>query len=239
MALAMQDVRGSSASLSVSGRRLTLAVRRPNAGADGRATRSYNPAPLALGIYGALAALTLGVEILRGESPLETESLLELPPWSRHLASVAGGALLAALTIRASRAFVARWGWARTLHSDLRPAVRHAGDGSLLVLGAASGIAEELFFRGLLVPSTGVVLSALAFGALHQLRGRTGWIWASWAGLMGVLFGSLFLATGSLLGPLFAHATINVLNLRFLRDTDVEPPEPRQLGGLLSRRTQV
>jgi membrane protease YdiL (CAAX protease family) len=121
------------------------------------------------------------------------------------------------------------------LHADLRPAVRDAGDGTILVLGLASGIAEELFFRGLLAPALGLVVSSVAFGGLHQLRGRVGWIWASWACVMGLLFGSLFLATGSLLGPIVAHASINVMNLRFLRDTDVEPRKPRRLGGLLGR----
>ena len=52
---------------------------------------------------------------------------------------------------------------------------------------------------------------------------------------MGLVFGALFLATGSLLGPLVAHAVINVANLRFVRDTEVEEPKPRRLGGLLRR----
>jgi membrane protease YdiL (CAAX protease family) len=197
--------------------------------------RRHGPAPLALAVYGALSVLTLGVAFARGQSPLEVDGWLDLPDWSRHLASVAAGAGLAALTVYATRLFVKRWGWAKLLHADLRPAVRDAGDATLLVLGIASGLAEELFFRGLLAPTIGLGLSSLAFGALHQLRGRTGWIWASWAALMGLLFGTLFLATGSLLGAIVAHAAINVMNLRFLRDTDVEPRRPRPLGGLLGK----
>jgi hypothetical protein len=184
-------------------------------------------------VYGGLSLLTLGVAFARDESPIETAPWLDVPGPARHALSVAAGALLAWATVRSSRMFVRRWGWARMLHSDLRPAVRDAGDATVLVLGVASAIAEELFFRGLLVPMLGLVLSSLAFGALHQLRGRVGWIWALWAAVMGLLFGGLFVATGSLVGPILAHATINVLNLRFLRDTDVDPtPRPR-LGGLL------
>jgi membrane protease YdiL (CAAX protease family) len=119
------------------------------------------------------------------------------------------------------------------LHADLRPAVRDTSDATLLVLGLSSGIAEELFFRGVLAPALGLLVSSIAFGALHRLRGRVGWIWASWAAVMGLLFGALFFATGSLVGPIVAHASINVVNLRFLRDTDVEPRKPRRLGGLL------
>jgi membrane protease YdiL (CAAX protease family) len=188
-------------------------------------------------VYGALSLLTIGVAIARGESPVEIDAgaWLSLAGWLRHTASVAGGVVLALATVRATRAFVGRCGWAKALHADLRPAVREASDGTLLVLGIASGVAEELFFRGLMAPALGLVLSSLAFGALHQLRGRAGWVWATWAAVMGLLFGALFLSTGSLLGPIVAHASINVVNLRFLRDTDVEPAEPRRLGGLLRR----
>jgi membrane protease YdiL (CAAX protease family) len=192
------------------------------------------PAPLALVVYGALSLLTLGVALARGKSPVETDAWMgDLPAWLLHFASIAGGVVLASATVRATRIFVKRWGWAKMLHADLRPAVRDAGDGTILVLGIASGVAEELFFRGLLTPTLGLVVSSIAFGGLHQLRGRVGWIWAGWATIMGLLFGSLFLATGSLLGPIVAHVAINVINLRFLRDTDVQPKKPRRLGGLL------
>ena len=46
-------------------------------------------------------------------------------------------------------------------------------------------------------------------------RGRAGWVWTIWAGIMGFLFGGLFLATGSLIGPLLAHVAINVLTNYF------------------------
>lgn len=193
------------------------------------------PAALALLVYGTLSLLTVGVAFVRGEGPLVTSAWIDLPAWSRHLASVVGGVLLAIATVGATRAFVRRWRWAKLLHADLRPAVRNAPDATLFVLGVAGAASEELFFRGLLAPALGLLLSSLAFGALHRLRGRTGWIWAGWAFVMGALFGALFLATGSLVGPLLAHAGINVANLRFLRDTDVEPPKPRRLGGLLGQ----
>jgi membrane protease YdiL (CAAX protease family) len=51
---------------------------------------------------------------------------------------------------------------------------------------------------------------------------------------MGLLFGVLFAATGSLAGPVVAHLAINAANLRFLRDTDPAPAR-RELGGLLRR----
>lgn len=193
------------------------------------------PAPLALGVYGSFTAITLAVAWALGRSPFTAEPWVAAPELLRHVASIAAGLFIAAVTVRATRALVKRWSWVRALHADLRPSIRDSGDATLVVLGIASAIGEELFFRGLLAPAVGVVLSSLAFGALHQLRGRAGWVWTGWATLMGLVFGTLFLATGSLLGPLVAHAAINVTNLRFLRDTEVDPPKPRRLGGLLGR----
>ncbi|MBS2013902.1 MAG: CPBP family intramembrane metalloprotease [Deltaproteobacteria bacterium] len=189
-------------------------------------------------VYGSLAAVAVAAAVVQGRSPLAVEPALPFGSWSvlGHVVSLLGGAALALLTIGATRQFVRRWDWARSLHSHLRPAVRHAGGGTLLMLGIASAIGEELFFRGLLTTTFGIVVSSIAFGLLHQTRGRARWVWAGWATVMGVLFAGLFLATGSLLGPLVAHAAINVANLRFLRDTDLDPPKLRRLGGLLADR---
>jgi membrane protease YdiL (CAAX protease family) len=112
--------------------------------------------------------------------------------------------------------------------------VHGAGDAEIAAIAAASASAEELLFRGLLVPVVGVVLSSLVFGAMHQVRGRARWGWMAWATVMGLLFGTTFAMTGSLVGPLLAHTAINHFNLRFLRDHDPSPPGSR-LGGLLNR----
>jgi membrane protease YdiL (CAAX protease family) len=202
--------------------------------------RPIAPIPRALGawagpvlIYGALGLVAIGAALARGQSPVGAEAWLPLGGLLGHVASLAGGLLLAVGTIKATRHFVRHWGWARALHADLRPGIRHAGEGAIVVLGVASAASEELFFRGLLATTFGLIASSLAFGLLHQTRGRVRWVWATWATVMGFLFGGLFLATGSLIGPLLAHAAINIANLRFIRDTDVEAPKPRRLGGIL------
>ncbi|MBX3186796.1 MAG: CPBP family intramembrane metalloprotease [Labilithrix sp.] len=191
-------------------------------------------------VYGALSAVVIGAAIARGHSPVtlgaaEAWLIPAESPALAHGVSVVAGALLAAATISATRHLVRRWSWARALHANLRPAIRSASDGTIVVLGVASAIGEELFFRGLLATTFGLVASSLVFGLLHQMRGRVRWVWAGWATVMGFLFGGLFFATGSLVGPLVAHALINIANLRFLRDNDLEPPRPRRLGGLLGR----
>jgi membrane protease YdiL (CAAX protease family) len=150
------------------------------------------------------------------------------------LASLGAGVCVGAGTIAATQTLVRRAAWARALHSALRPAVHGAADGSLLALAVASGLGEELLFRGLLVQVIGIAASSLVFGALHQIRGRARWWWMALAAGMGVVLALIFRATGSLLGPIVAHAAINAANLRYLRDNDPEPRR-RPLGGLLQR----
>jgi hypothetical protein len=50
------------------------------------------------------------------------------------------------------------------------------------------------------------------------------------------LLGATFKLTGSLAGPIAAHALVNGLNLRYLKLHDPEPPR-RVLGGLLGERS--
>ena len=86
----------------------------------------------------------------------------------------------------------------------------------LILLSTASGFCEEIFFRGLLLPKIGIILSSLAFGLLH-LPGRRFWIYALWASLSGALFGFLFLTFNSLWIPITAHATNNIIGMMLLK----------------------
>lgn len=203
------------------------------------------PVVLAVAIYAAFAVLSVVAAAARGRSPIGTTAWLPFDaldavlPWAGSVlaavVSVALGLALALVTVHATRAFVTRYGWAKVLHADLRPAIRHASGAMLLVLGVASAASEELLFRGLLGTLVGIVPAAVAFGLVHQVPGRGRVAWIVWATVMGLLFGLVFSLTGSLLGSFVAHAVVNVQNLRFLRDTDVEPPPERRLGGLLRR----
>jgi membrane protease YdiL (CAAX protease family) len=85
------------------------------------------------------------------------------------------------------------------------------GDAFLLAL--ASGVAEEMFFRGALQPAVGIVWASLAFGACHFLPRRELAIWSLYAVAMGFAFGWLFEWTGSLLAPIVAHTVVNGINL--------------------------
>lgn len=87
---------------------------------------------------------------------------------------------------------------------------REIGGGALLAAG------EELFFRGVLLEGiahraglgagAGLVVSALAFGALHRLRDPRLAPFALWAVWEGVVLGSLYLVFGSLMVSMMVHA---------------------------------
>jgi membrane protease YdiL (CAAX protease family) len=189
---------------------------------------------LMVGAYGAAGASAAGVSLVLGYDPVTRDAWLGTRGVAAVLLSVGLGVCLGATTVAASRIMVRRAAWARALHAALRPAVHGAGTGGLLALAVASAVGEELLFRGLLLQLVGLVVSSLVFGALHQIRGPARWAWMGWATVMGLLFGGIFAATGSLIGPIAGHALINGANLRFLRDNDPSP-RPRALGGLLRR----
>ncbi len=185
--------------------------------------------------YGFALALTLTVAAAFEQDVLFTPSWLGLANTSAVAWSVVMGLALGVATVLVTRIVVRRARWARVLHAELRPSVRDAPGGTLVVMALASGVGEELLFRGLLTPLVGVVLSSVAFGLVHQVRGPARWVWVAWASVMGLLFALVFRLTGSVAGPVVAHVLINGANLRFLRDTDVEPASGRALGGLLGR----
>ncbi len=161
---------------------------------------------------------------------------LDLDPWTSHAYSGCIGLAFGGLVVVLTPPLVTHSTWVRDLHRDLRPIARAMSPRALLVVGPASGFVEEILFRGLLQPAVGLGPQALIFGAVHYLPGRSRWVWAIWAALVGLILGTIFELTGSLAGPIVAHTLINWLNLRYLRRHDPTPPPPR-LGGLLGQRS--
>lgn len=104
-----------------------------------------------------------------------------------------------------------------------------AADGILLAF--ASGIAEEMFFRGALQPAVGLVWASLVFGACHFLPRRELALWSLYAVAMGFAFGWLFEATGHLAAPIAAHVLVNAVNLpRLARRAEGRPSDDSANG---------
>jgi membrane protease YdiL (CAAX protease family) len=183
-----------------------------------------------MALFAALLAFAL-----RGSLPLKGAAWLPLTPPRDVLYSIALGACFGLLVAIGTRFSVRRFEWAKNLHRELRPLTRGLTATGIVGLAVTSSLGEELLFRGLLQPWLGLWLQALLFGVLHQIAGTSRWVWAGWATLVGFVLGAIFALTGSLAGPLAAHALINGLNLSYLRSHDTEPPHG--LGGLLGSRS--
>jgi membrane protease YdiL (CAAX protease family) len=87
------------------------------------------------------------------------------------------------------------------------------GVGDAVLLALASGVAEEMLFRGALQPSVGIIWASLIFGACHFLPRRELMLWSLYAVLMGFAFGWLYEWTGQLIAPIAAHSLVNGINL--------------------------
>jgi CAAX protease family protein len=186
--------------------------------------------------YALLGSLAAGLAVaLRDGSPFSHPApWLSLEEPLRFGASLLLGVAFAVVLVVSTRVAVERWQWARRLHTDLRPVARNLTRPSIVIIAVLSSLGEELFFRGFLTPFLGgVVLQAVLFGLAHQVPGPSRWVWVSWACLVGLGFGAIFALTGSLVGPIAAHAIVNGYNLTFLRNHDPAPKE-RRLGGLFA-----
>ena len=208
--------------------------------------------------YGVLGVLGASLSVALGGGAFTRAPWLGESPLEGVVASLVLGVAGASLAIILTRVAMQRAAWARALHGELRPLVKDEGGGVILLMALASSVGEELFFRGFLSVTIGVVLSSLAFGALHQVRGRGAVTvrgsapdtpaerarraersaaslgWAASAFAMGIFLSLVYGITGQLVGCIVAHALVNVVNLQYLRDHDPNP-KPRKLGGLLAR----
>lgn len=167
---------------------------------------------------GGLALLALGLGWLSGIDPCRT-----LPGGPTDLAWGVGTA--GALILAFGLAYRSRWGTLAALREQVLGMVWLLfGRGrwpDLLFAACAAGIGEELFFRGWLQPflgeflgtTGGLIGASLAFGLAHP-HSRT---YFALAGVLGILFGWLWLATGSLVGPIVAHALYDLAAIWWLR----------------------
>jgi uncharacterized protein len=83
-----------------------------------------------------------------------------------------------------------------------------------------AAFAEEVFFRGILLPfaarvvgiRAGLVVQAVMFAAVHLIGDPGIWPLAVPLAVVGWVCGWLYVRTGSLAVPIVAHATFNAIN---------------------------
>ncbi|MCP5057825.1 MAG: CPBP family intramembrane metalloprotease [bacterium] len=133
-------------------------------------------------------------------------------PFTSGLVGLVAGLVLVVL----SRMWTSATASGTALAEALGELVRGLSLPAVALLALASGLAEEMLFRGALQAQVGWLLASLLFGAAHYLPGPGLRIWAVFALLAGGIFGGLFVWTGTLVAPVAAHITVNGLNLRWL-----------------------
>jgi len=169
--------------------------------------------------YGAVAIAggTLAYYFAGGQPLVHPRPWFIVPGYAAAPLSAALGVALAFGIVLFTRVTVGRYRWAQRLHLELSPIARRFDSNQIWLLAAMSSLGEELLFRSFLTPLVGLWPAALLFGLLHQVRGPSRWVWALWAFVVGLSFGALFAATGSIVGPILAHALVNGTNLGFLK----------------------
>ncbi len=140
-------------------------------------------------------------------------------PWHDTLYFLAGYGALLLLERLTERVAPAAYRELDRLMRSLGRVLREAGVGhnAAMLLAFASALGEELFFRGALlnalarglgVPAA-LVLQALVFALGHPAPGRAGRLYAVWAFAAGLIFGGLYLLSGSLVPGILAHFLYN------------------------------
>lgn len=135
---------------------------------------------------------------------------------------VLGGALAGAALWSTIPLLLRSPGMRRIWHDVLCPFAATLSTRDVVTVAALSGLTEELFFRGVLLPETGVVVSSLCFGALHALTAT----YFAWATAVGAGMSALTLASDSLVVPIVAHATYNFGALLLLRRSATRAAPP-------------
>jgi membrane protease YdiL (CAAX protease family) len=176
----------------------------------------------AWGLYLFLAlAGAIWIGFQRGVIPLSL--FLDTRRWWLDLGlGLGAGLLLLGLWAAAERIFPL----ARDLEAKLAQALGPLSGSEAFALALLSGFAEELFFRGALQGTVGLVGATILFGLLHSGPGKAFRLWTLFALLAGGVLGLLMHWRGNLLGPVTGHFLVNAVNLRRLAGRAEDSAEP-------------
>ncbi len=126
------------------------------------------------------------------------------------------GVFTAGVVILLGMELTRRFVWAQELEVGFAKILGRLSWQDIFLLALSSSLAEELFFRGALVPTLGIGGAALVFALLHVGPTRVFWVWTAMALGIGLVFGVYFERNQSILAPLVAHFLINLVNLALI-----------------------
>ncbi len=126
-----------------------------------------------------------------------------------------------AVTLLIATRLAERLPFARDMEDEFRRILGRLEIGEILLLAIASGLGEEILFRGVLQPVIGYIPASVIFGVIHTGPSRKFVAWTVFALAIGFLFGAIVLWRGSILSVVTAHALVNGVNLhRICRDVE-------------------
>ncbi len=173
---------------------------------------------LAIGFYSIVTLFALGYaffdRIARGDDGPESEAFLglALPSFGLALAGIGMGLAIVAVTHVGLRALPAVQRASSMLAEILGPLTWKQA----LAVAACSGVGEELLFRGALWPHLDLLGTTFLFGVVHFIPRKQLWAYPLFALGAGLLLGLLRESSGSVFPPMFAHITVNLVNLWWL-----------------------
>jgi membrane protease YdiL (CAAX protease family) len=166
--------------------------------------------------YGAMAAVAVvwrtgvhGEDLLFASSAAAARGV-------HWLSDAALGVGLGLGVVGLSRLMTGLTKWGDRLGRGLAEALGPLSVPNALLLAVASGLAEEMFFRGALQPRIGWVAASLLFGVVHFVPRREFLPWTGFAIAMGFALGAIYEQTGNLVAPTLAHIVVNAMNLPHL-----------------------
>lgn len=164
--------------------------------------------PLAFFFYGLLGLSGIVWVWIRTGNPVPAS----LPGARPFLGLLVGGSVGIAV-VASSAIGIRHSGPMRWLAAEIQGVLGSCSASACFGLALASAVGEEFFFRGAMQPTLGLGLTTVAFGLVHIGPDRRFLIWTAFASVLGLGLGWLLEWTGSLLGCILAHFTINFFNL--------------------------
>ena len=168
--------------------------------------------PVVLVSYAVLAVVAVVWDVFRSGP----SGLLPPPDAADEAVSVALALAFTAAVVGASRLLDRYAQWARRLTQDIAAMIGPLTSAEIAVYAGASGLAEEMFFRGAMQPTLGLWVTSLIFGLCHGYFDRRFAPWVAMATVTGLGLGVLAEQTGSLLAPVLAHFSINFFEFHAL-----------------------
>ena len=130
-----------------------------------------------------------------------------------HLLLGIGSGLIILLTSQVLNLFPA----AKQFSKEMREIYGVSTIGSCFKISTSSGIGEEVLIRGTLLPLLGILPSTIIFALIHVVPDLRCLYHVAWTFIVGIFLGGLFIYTGSLIAPIVAHFTNNLIAFLYIR----------------------